>query len=151
LLTLSLVSGGQVSPERAAEMRFASEAQKIADLGLSITIMAVRKNPDWRKQHIQGTWVDRKPFGGGSFSIVVQDGADANGNGRIDADEGDGDLAGPVDEDVTLLCWAEYEGIVRFAGGVVRPSPFKLQRLRKPPATARRSGEANPVATESGK
>ena len=131
---MSLVSGGQVSAEQAAERRFAAEAAKIAELGLSVSIMAVRKNPDWRTEHVEGTWVNRKPFGGGSFSIVVQDGEDTNGDGRIDDDEGDGNLGDSTEDSVTLLCWGEYEGIVKFAGAVVRPAPFKVEIIESPTA-----------------
>lgn len=80
-----------------------AQARYVAETGVRLTCAYVQSDPDWRDDQAQGTWVADQPFGPGTFTVVGEDGADADGDGVISQpDEGDGDLGDDLSDLLTL-------------------------------------------------
>jgi len=95
-----------------------TKARYVAESGLRLAIAYVQSNEDWRTDQSHGTWVTDQAFGGGTFTIVGEDGWDADGDGSVD---GDGDLSDDSDDLLTLTVTGRVNGTAHIARAVVTP------------------------------
>ena len=122
LLALTFMARMSTSVAIAENIRDQPKARQIAETGLALGIFEISNNPDWRTDHVEGTWVNSEAFGGGTFSVAVQDGEDLDGDGVIDATEGDGDLADDAADRVTITAVGSYRNLSHRVAAVLNPA-----------------------------
>jgi len=99
----SYLGGQSTSIGIARNVDNQARARFVAETGLELAVAHVRANSSWRTDHSQGNWVVDDPFAGGTFTVLGEDGADADGDGVIaNPAEGDGDLADDASDLLTL-------------------------------------------------
>jgi hypothetical protein len=102
-LAMSFVSSQGTTAGIARNLRDRAVARYVAESGLELAIAYVTTTSNWRSSQSQGTWVSNTSFGSGTFTLVGQDGWDANGNGTISIPgEGDGNLGDDASDLLTL-------------------------------------------------
>ncbi len=104
----------------ANNIRGQTQARYLAEAGLEMALAFMSSQADWRTAQAAGTWVSDEPSGAGSFSIIVEDGEDTDGDGVVD---GDGDLADDASDRVTIRAIGMAGGARHVARAVVTPVP----------------------------
>jgi len=100
------------------------QARYIAESGLRLAIAYIDREPDWRDDQSNGTWVSDYSIAGGTFTVVGEDGEDTDGDGVISQmAEGDGDLADDAEDLLTLTATGKFGATSHIARVVVRPEP----------------------------
>ncbi len=121
-LALSFVSAQSTSIGIARSITDHSEARYVAESGLELAIAYIRANADWRTEQSNGTWVTDESFGGGTFTIVGDDGQDTDGDGVITIPtEGDSDLADDVADPLTLKVIGTVNSVTHVVHAVLTP------------------------------
>jgi len=96
-----------------------SQARFIAESGIELTMGYIRKNAGWRAAQSNGTWLSDQPLLNGRYTIRVEDGSDANGDGSISIPgEGDGDLKNDPTQTFTITSTGVYESPAGTVRGV---------------------------------
>ena len=121
VLALTFMAETSTSTAIAVNIRNQPKARQIAETGLALALFEIINNADWRTDHKVGGWVNNAKYGGGKFDIDVLDGEDLDGDGFIDATEGDGDLADDASDPATVIAIGVYEGVSHRVRAVVRP------------------------------
>ena len=117
-LASSYVSVQGTSIQIARNVQRHAKARYIAETGLELAIAYVQATSSWRDDQSHGTWVADEAFGGGTFTIVGEDGEDTDGDGDVD---GDGDLADDASDLLTLTVTGKVTGASHIARVVIRP------------------------------
>ncbi|MEP0842070.1 MAG: LamG domain-containing protein [Phycisphaerae bacterium] len=110
----------------ARNCRDQTQARTIAESCLDLTLAYVKATPGWRAQVANGTWTQSAPFGGGTCTVVGEDGRDLDGDGLIAVPgEGDGNLSaagGGEDDLFTLAITGQYKAARCLIRAVVTPA-----------------------------
>ncbi|MFQ5414621.1 MAG: hypothetical protein ACE5E6_09210 [Phycisphaerae bacterium] len=106
----------------AGNVRDHAAARHVAESGLDVAIAHVRQNTTWRTDRTNGTWATDVALGGGTFTIVGEDGQDTTGDGIITVPtEGDGSLSDDATDAVTLTVTGKVNGVTHVVRSVVTP------------------------------
>jgi hypothetical protein len=84
-----------------------TRARWIAESGLELAGGYVRNNADWRTAKTHGVWINAQSHGGGTLTVSVFDGQDADSDGDID---GDGSLSDDATDPATAVSTGTYNG-----------------------------------------
>ena len=123
-LAMSFLSSQSTTIGISRNIQDQSKARHVAESGLELAIAHIRSNDTWRTDHSNGTWVTGESFGPGTFTIVGQDGADADGDEVISVPaEGDGDLTDDNSDLLTLIVTGQVNGTTHVVRAVIEPVP----------------------------
>jgi hypothetical protein len=124
IVTLAATFIASTGTTSAISRNLASHAQasQIAESGIRMTLAYIRAEENWRTDKSEGAWVTDASLSGGTFSITVNDGEDADNDGVIaNPAEGDGDLDDDDEDIFTITSIAKYAGTIYTARAVVTP------------------------------
>jgi hypothetical protein len=110
-----------------------ARARCLSQTGLDLALACIKAHANWRTTMPNGIWVTNQALYGGTLTIRVEDGSDANGDGIISVpSEGDGDLANDPSQPFTITVAANRErrdadnqvlsSVAHFVRADVRPS-----------------------------
>ena len=121
-LAMSFMAGQSTAIGVAGNARDQGQARYVAESGLAFAISYVRNDADWRSNRAQGSWVTDQSYGAGTFTIVAEDGADADGDGVIaQPSEGDGSLSDDSSDLVTLTVTSAVGNATHRVSAVITP------------------------------
>lgn len=121
-LATNFLSAQSTSIGIARNIQNRARARFVAESGLAFTIAYVQQDNNWRTNRTQGTWVTAEPFGDGTFTVVVADGEDTDGDGVISIPaEGDGLLSDDPTDPITLTATGLVGGSTQIVRAVLRP------------------------------
>jgi hypothetical protein len=124
ILAMSFLGSQSTAVGIARNTQDHAKARYAAESGLALAVAHLRSNATWRDDHPNGAWVTDEPFGAGTFTIVGQDGVDADGDGVIGVPaEGDGDLADDPSELATLTVTGRVNGTTHVVSAEIEPVP----------------------------
>lgn len=83
-------------------------ARLVAESGLEATLKYIEESTTWRTDQVNGTWVTDQAFGGGTFTVICEDGYDVDNDGVVD---GDGDLADDESDFYTITVLGTVDGV----------------------------------------
>ncbi len=111
-----------------------SRARFVAESGLELALAHIRSTEDWRSSLSEGEWVTNHSYGGGTFTVSINDGLDLDGDGTFD---GDGDLSDDSTDPFTVTVVGRYEGTIHTVHGAITPtgSPSKTVLFVVPDST----------------
>jgi hypothetical protein len=115
---LTFLSSTATTTEIVGSHNDQQRARMIAESGLEYAIHYVNNSSSWRSSQTEGTWVSNQAYGGGTFSIIGQDGYDINGDGVV---EGDGSLSDNSGDPVTLTSIGTFNGVSVSVSAAVMP------------------------------
>lgn len=106
----------------ARNIRDAAPARYLAETGLELASRYIEAHSDWRTLQPNGVWALNQSYGSGTFTIRVEDGTDLNGNGAIDAGEGDGSLSDSASDPATITVTGKVGNTTQVVRAIVRSS-----------------------------
>lgn len=129
-LAYSFVSSQATTISITRNVENQAQARYIAESGLAIAISYVRNTDTWRDDQSNGVWVASASFGGGTYSIRGEDGADGDGDDVISQPgEGDGDLNDDSKDPLTLTVTGIHDGSTHTVRAVLRPQCETMDQL----------------------
>jgi len=129
VLAVSFLSQQTTATAVARNVSSHAEARAIAESALVLAVQRVRSGTDWRNELSNGVWASNVAFSGGTYTVTGVDGYDANGDGVIDGDETDGDLADDASDPVTVTVVATLAGVTHRVSATVWPTQVPLGPL----------------------
>ena len=108
LIGLTFLRSASTATRPAQQAAHESRARAIAESGLEQALAYMEANPDWREEVSSSDWITQQDFAGGSYSVWLLDGFDADGDGTVD---GDGDLTDNLADPVTIEVTAVYNNV----------------------------------------
>jgi len=121
-LAYSFVSSQATTVSITRNVENQTQARYIAESGLAIAFSYVRNTDTWRDDQSNSAWVAGASFGGGTYSIRGEDGADSDGDNVISTPtEGDGDLDDDPADQLTITVTASYDSATHTVRAVLTP------------------------------
>lgn len=138
ILSLSFLNAQVTATGMTKNIARHAQAHSVAESGLTMALAYLHTTSHWRTQVHHGTWIKHHAFGGGSFTVIGEDGQDTDGDGTPD---GDSDLADDEADPVTLTSIGTVDGVSHTVHAVVTPLPPKKRLLMVVPSASSTSSE----------
>lgn len=113
ILSLGFVSSQSTTLSVSQNLESHDQARAIAESAMAMATSYIGSSDDWRTEHTDGVWVTNASFGGGTYSITVNDGDEHGGDGSFNDDNTD-----PVK--VTVV--GRFNGVSHTLTNVVTPA-----------------------------